>query len=37
MDHDYLLLSQDIKVVPLEHARVVRPEAVGDVFPGVAY
>jgi hypothetical protein len=38
MDHDYLLLPQDIKVVPLERARVVvRPGAVGDAFPGVAY
>ncbi len=37
MDHDYLLLPQEIKVVPLEHARVVRPGAVGDAFPGVAY
>jgi hypothetical protein len=29
MDHDNLLLPQDIEVVPLERARVVRP--------GVAY
>jgi hypothetical protein len=25
MDHDNLLLPQDIKVVPLERTRVVRP------------
>src|SRR6202045_665701 len=37
MDHDNLLLPQDIKVVPLERARVVRPGAVGDAIPGVAY
>jgi hypothetical protein len=37
MDHDDLLLPQDIKVVPLERTRVVRPGAVGDAFRGVAY
>jgi hypothetical protein len=35
MDHDDLLLPQDIKVVPLERTRVVRPG--GDAFRGVAY
>jgi hypothetical protein len=29
MDHDNLLLPQDIKVVPLERTRVVRP---GDAY-----
>ena len=37
MDHSNLLLPQDIKAVPLERARVVRPGAVGDAFRGVAY
>jgi hypothetical protein len=37
MDHYNLLLPEDIKVVPLEHARVVRPGAVGDAFLGAAY
>jgi hypothetical protein len=37
MDHDNLLLPQDIKVVPLERTRVVRLGAVGDPFLGVAY
>jgi hypothetical protein len=36
MDHDNLLLPQEIKVVPLERARVVRPGAVGDGVPVVA-
>jgi hypothetical protein len=37
MDHDNLLSPQDIKVVQLERTRIVRPGAVGDTFPGVAY
>jgi hypothetical protein len=34
MDHNNLLLPQDIGVDPLERTRAVRPGAVGDAFLG---